>query len=290
MPQGFRRPEPLVSTQWLADRLGDPDLRIYDATVHLLPDPPRIYKVVGGRADYDKGHIPGADFLDLQEELSEPHPKLRFMMATPERFAVAMSRHGLGAKQTAVVYSQTNPQWATRLWWMLRAMGFDRAHVLDGGLTKWKAEGRPLSTEPARYPPARFEAKPRPGLFVGKEAVKGAIGDGAVCALNALRRELHDGSSKVNYGRPGRIPGSVNVPSVALVDEKQAYLPAEKLRALFAGAGVEPGKRVLAYCGGGIAATSDVFVLHMLGFDDLAVYDASMTEWANDPTLPMEAG
>jgi thiosulfate/3-mercaptopyruvate sulfurtransferase len=290
MAQGFVRPGALVSTQWLAERLGDPELRIYDPTVHLLPDPPRIYKVVSGRGDYDKGHIPGADFLDLQEELSEPHPRLKFMMASPERFAAAMSRHGLGPKHTAVIYSQTNPQWATRLWWMLRAMGFDRAHVLDGGLTKWKAEGRPLSTEPARYPPARFEARPRPGLFVGKDEVRRAIGDGAVCTLNALRRELHDGSAKVNYGRPGRIPGSVNVPSVELVDEQQAYLPPERLRAAFEGAGVSPGRKVLAYCGGGIAATSDVFVLHMLGYDDLAVYDASMTEWANDPSLPMEAG
>jgi thiosulfate/3-mercaptopyruvate sulfurtransferase len=287
---GFARPESLVSTQWLADRLGDPELRIYDPTVHLLPDPPRIYTVVSGRGDYEKGHIPGADFLDLQDELSEPHPRLKFMMASPERFAAAMSRHGLGPKHTAVIYSQTNPQWATRLWWMLRAMGFDGARVLDGGLTKWKAEGRPLSTEPARYPPARFEARPRPGLFVGKDEVRRALGDGAVCTLNALRRELHDGSAKVNYGRPGRIPGSVNVPSVELVDEQQAYLPAERLRAAFEGAGVAPGKKVLAYCGGGIAATSDVFVLHMLGYDDLAVYDASMTEWANDPSLPMEAG
>lgn len=288
MAEGFARPEPLVSTEWLAARLRDPELRIYDCTTHLLPDPPRIYKVVSGRADYDKGHIPGADFIELQDELSEPHPKLRFMLPAPERFAAAMSRHGLGPKQTAVLYSQTNPQWATRVWWMLRAMGFDRAHVLDGGLAKWKAEGRPLSTEPANYPRARFEARPRPGLFVGKDEVKAAIGDGAVCTLNALRRELHDGSAKVNYGRPGRIPGSVNVPSVALVDENQAYLPAEKLRALFEGAGVKPEKRVLAYCGGGIAATSDVFVLHMLGYQDLAVYDASMSEWANDPSLPME--
>jgi thiosulfate/3-mercaptopyruvate sulfurtransferase len=290
MATGFERPEPLVSTEWLAQRLGEPELRIYDCTVHLLPDPPRIYKVVSGRADYEKGHIPGAGFIDLQDELSEPDPKLRFMMAGPERFAAAMSRHGLGPRQTAVLYSQTNPQWATRVWWMLRAMGFDRAHVLDGGLTKWKAEGRPLSTAPASYPPAQFEAKPRPGLFVGKDAVEQGIGDGAVCTLNALRRELHDGSAKVNYGRPGRIPGSVNVPSVALVDEKQAYLPAEKLRALFQGAGVASDKRVLAYCGGGIAATSDVFVLHMLGYDDLAVYDASMSEWASDPRLPMEQG
>lgn len=290
MGEGFARPEPLVSTEWLAARLGDPEIRIYDCTTHLLPDPPRVYKVVSGRADYEKGHIPGADFIDLQEELSEPHPTLRFMMPSPERFAAAMSRHGLGPEHRAVLYSQTNPQWATRVWWMLRAMGFDRAHVLDGGLTKWKAEGRPLSTEPPAYPPAKFEARPRPGLFVGKDEVKAAIGDGATCTLNALRRELHDGSAKVNYGRPGRIPGSVNVPSVALVDDKQAYLPPERLRALFEGAGATRDKRVLAYCGGGIAATSDAFVLHMLGYDDLAVYDASMSEWANDPSLPMEVG
>ncbi len=195
MTQGFARPEPLVSTEWLAERLGEPELRIYDCTVHLLPDPPRIYKVVGGRADYDKGHIPGAGFIDLQEDLSEPDPKLRFMMAKPERFAEAMSRRGLGSGHTAVLYAQGSPMWATRAWWMLRAMGFDRARVLDGGLTKWKAEGRPLSTEPARYPPARFEARPRPELMADKSTVRRALGDPSVCLLSARSRELFEGAT-----------------------------------------------------------------------------------------------
>jgi len=289
MPQGFERPQALVSTQWLAERLADPDLRIYDCTVHLPPDPPRIYKIVGGRPGYDAGHIPGADFLDLQFELSDPDAGLDFMLPSPARFADAMSRHGLGPRQTAVLYAQASPMWATRAWWMLRAMGFDRACVLDGGLTKWKAEGRALSTEPARYPPGRFEARPRTGAMADSSTVQAALGDPGICILSARSRELFEGTT-YDYGRRGRIPGSVNVPAGSLVDETQAFLPAERLRAAFAAVGVVSGRRVIAYCGAGIAATSDAFALHLLGHDDVAVYDASMSEWSSDPSLPMETG
>lgn len=281
--------QPLVSTEWLSQRLGDPQLRVYDCTVHLPPDPPRIYKIVSGRPGYDAGHIPGAGFLDLQHELSDPDAGLDFMLPTPGRFAEAMSRRGLGSGHTAVLYAQGSPMWATRAWWMLRAMGFDRACVLDGGLAKWKAEGRPLSTEPARHPPARFEARPRPGPMADKSAVRRALGDPSVCLLSARSRELFEGTT-YDYGRRGRIPGSVNVPAGSLVDERQAYLPRERLRALFEAAGVEPGRRVIAYCGAGIAATSDAFALHLLGHDDVAVYDGSISDWSRDPDLPMETG
>ena len=151
--------------------------------------------------------------------------------------------------------------------------------------------GAPTSTEPCAYPPARFVARPRPELFVGKDAVLAGLGQRAACILNALTEEQHRGTEGVTYGRPGRIVGSANVAARSLVDPKtHAYLPAHVLRERFAAAGALEAERVITYCGGGIAASSDAFVLALLGHDRVAVYDASLSEWAADPSLPMETG
>ena len=173
---------------------------------------------------------------------------------------------------------------------MLRAIGFDNAAILDGGFDKWAAEGRPTEAGEARYAPARLEARPRPALFVGKAEVQAAIGDAATCTINALAPDLHSGENP-RYGRPGRIPGSVNVPVAALVDPAAMTFRAPgDVAARFAEVGADRSKRIILYCGGGIAATLDAFLLHQLGYGNLAVYDASMNEWAKDTTLPIEVG
>ena len=161
----YRDPGSLVQTDWLAAHLGDPGLRIFDCTTHLKPVEPGSdvpYIVVSGKPEYDAGHIPGAGFLDIQGELSDNSTKLRFTMPSAEHFAAAMSRHGVGEGVRVVLYSAGSIMWATRVWWMLRALGFDHAAVLDGGWDKWRAEGRPVSTEPSAYPPATFISRPRP--------------------------------------------------------------------------------------------------------------------------------
>jgi len=286
----FKHPEFLVSTDWLAERLGDPNLRIYDCTTHLLPHPTKAYTVGSGREDYDKGHIPGADFLDLQEELSDPDSKFRFTFPSLELFAAAVGRHGLGDDTEVVLYSTTTPQWASRIWWMLRAFGFDNAKVLDGGLVKWAKEGREISTAPAAYAPATFTPRPRQGLIVQKEEVLAAINDGAVCTINALSREQHAGGGRA-YGRMGRIAGSTNVPTAELLDpETTAFLPAAEIAAHFAGVGADKSERILTYCGGGIAASATALLLVMLGHEIVGLYDNSMSEWSNDESLPMETG
>ena len=146
-----------------------------------------------------------------------------------------------------------------------------------------------LPIEPASYPPGTFTARPRPGLFVGKEEMLAAIGDGAVCSLNALDTELHSGANP-RYGRPGRIPGSTNVPAASLLaPESKTFLVPDTVAGAFRAAGATPDKRILNYCGGGIAATLDAFLQHQLGYSDIAVYDASMSEWAKDETLPIES-
>jgi thiosulfate/3-mercaptopyruvate sulfurtransferase len=179
--------------------------------------------------------------------------------------------------------------WATRFWWMLRSLGFDNAAVLDGGLDKWRAEARPLESGPPRgYPPAIFTAKPRPGFFTDSNAVKAAIGRPDNVIVNALGPQFYKGLEPSRYGRPGRIPGSVNVPAATLMQASKELIAPADAEAKFAAQGITKDKNVIAYCGGGISATVDLFLLHQLGYDNLTLYDGSMGEWARDPSLPIE--
>jgi thiosulfate/3-mercaptopyruvate sulfurtransferase len=285
-------PEAIVSTEWLAAKLGDPALRIFDCTTYLLYETGtgRPYRVGSGRPDYEAGHVPGSAFLDLQGELSDTASRFNFTMPGPDDLAARFAAKGIGRGTRVVLYARTSLQWATRVWWMLRAIGFDDAAVLDGGFDKWTAEGRPTETAETRYPPATLTAQPRPGLLIGKAEVQAAIGDAGACTINALAPDLHRGENP-RYGRPGRIPGSVNVPAAALLDpEALTIRPPAEVAASFAAVGADPAKRILLYCGGGIAATLDAFLLHQLGYCDIAVYDASMSEWAKDEALPIEQG
>jgi len=281
----------LVDTEWLAGHLDDPGVRVLECTVYLHPaDVPGGYRVESGRARWAEGHIPGAGFANLQEDLSDRASRLRFMMPPAGQFAEAMGRYGVGPGVRVVLYDRSVNMWAARVWWMLRAFGFDDAAVLDGGWKKWTREGRPVATDDGHRPARTFDARPRPQLIADKAGVLAALGDERACVLNALTEEQHKGGG-VTYGRPGRIAGSSNVPARDLVDpETHAYLPADVLGKKFADAGALDAKRVITYCGGGIAASSDAFALALLGRDDVAVYDASLSEWAADPSLPMATG
>lgn len=293
----FAYPHYLLETGELAARLGDPDLRILDCTVFLRPPAGddaagrRSWVSESGRAAWAAAHIPGAGFADLIEELSDRSSRLPFTMPPAEQFADAMSRHGLGEGTQVVLYDAAANMWAARLWWVLRAFGFDDAAVLNGGWRKWALEGRPVSTEPPSHPRGRFVVRPRPGLIANKDEVLAAIGSGETCIVNALTARLFEGRGPSPYGRPGRIPTSVNVSARHLVDdETQAFLPAEELRTRFAQAGALTAGRVITYCGGGVAAASDAFVMALLGQANVAVYDGSLSEWAPDDSLPIETG
>jgi thiosulfate/3-mercaptopyruvate sulfurtransferase len=288
----MRDPDALISTKQLASRLGDSNLRIYDCTTYLEPPPPGSddpYVAVPGRHTFEQAHIPDADFLDLQGEFSDATTKLRFMMPAAAQLAASFGRHGLGDGTRVVLYSIGTMMWATRFWWMLRSLGFDNAAVLDGGLDQWKAEARPLeSGEPRGYPASTFTAGPRPGFFADSSAVKAALGRPDHVIVNALGPQFHKGLEPSRYGRPGRIPGSVNVPAATLMQPtKQLIAPADA-EAKFAAQGISKDKNVIAYCGGGISATVDLFLLHQLGYDNLTLYDGSMGEWAKDASLPIE--
>lgn len=291
MTHSYRNPAAIVSTDWLQEHLEDPSVRIFDCTVYLhyeteTGDP---YRVESGRADYEtKGHIPGAAFIDLQADLSNPDSPYRFTLLDPEETARRFGELGVDDGTRVVLYCRDTVQWATRIWWMLRYVGFDNAAILDGGWNKWALEGRPVSTEPVRFPAGRVTPRPRPEIFTGKEDVLGAIGDASTCTINALSPDLHSGENP-RYGRPGRIPGSVNVPVRSLLDPTTMALPSPDAAAeAFSAVGAAPSKRSIVYCGGGIAATLDAFLLYQLGHEKVTVYDSSMSEWATEPSLPIE--
>jgi thiosulfate/3-mercaptopyruvate sulfurtransferase len=290
----FKNPQHLVSTEWLALNLSDPALRLLDCTVFLRPPDPatgrRAFTIESGRANYDTGHIPGAAFADLAHDLSDRDSPLRFTMPAATQFAAAMGRYGVGPGTRVVCYDANMSMWAARVWWMLKSFGFTNAAVLDGGWKKWTLEGRPVSTAPSEYAAATFAAAYDPARIASKQDVLAAIGDGATCIVNALTPEQHRGEAG-GYGRLGRIAGSVNVSARDLIDrETGAYLPPDVLASRFRDVAASSAERVITYCGGGIAATSDALVLTLLGHDNVAVYDASMSEWAQDPDTPMEAG
>ena len=289
----MRDPRALIDTASLAASLGDRSLRVFDCTTVLDPAPAgsaEPYIAVPGRKTFEEGHVPGADFLDLQGEFSDSATHLHFMMPPVARLEAAFGRHGVGPGTRVVLYSIGTMMWATRFWWMLRALGFDDAAVLDGGLDKWQAESRPLETgAPRGYPPASFVAAPRDGMFVDAASVKAAIGRRDTVTVNALGPQFHRGLEPSRYGRPGRVPGSKNVPAATLVDPAtKGFTTLADAAAKFAAQGVSKDKRTICYCGGGISATIDLFLLHQLGHDDITLYDASMGEWAKTESLPIE--
>ncbi len=289
----FAHPEFLVSTDWLAERLADDDVRVFETTVFLHRGDGGV-RAESGRSEYETGHIPGAGFLDLQTDFSDNGQPYRFMMPSPEAFAEAAGRHGIAESSRLVLYDRLGSQWAARFWWMFRSMGCAGAVVLDGGWRRWTAEGRAVSTDAARYAPATFNPTPDPARFADLAEVMAFIESGAgvgSCLINALGRDQHSGADGGSaYGRAGHIPGAANVPSGELTDpETGLFRPAAELAALFESAGADPAQRVITYCGGGIAASNDAFILAMLGYRNVAVYDASMSEYAANPSLPLMA-
>jgi thiosulfate/3-mercaptopyruvate sulfurtransferase len=280
----------LVSTDWLAQHLGDADLRVFDLTVHLRPSLTGPYEIESGRAGYEAAHIPGAAFLDLPAELSDNASPLPFTMPDVGQLAAALGAAGIGPETRVVAYTTTSPMWATRLWWMLRSCGFENAAVLDGGLAKWRAEGRAVEVETRRYPPTRLSLILRADAWADKAAVLAAIGDGGVCTINALSPSAHSGESPLNYGRKGHIAGSRNVPYASLLNEDGTWRTDQELRAQFDQVDALERPRAICYCGGGISATMAALALTRLGHPDVAVYDGSLSEWSRDPSAPMEMG
>ena len=276
----------LVTPGWLHRHLDDPDLVVLDCGVFTKPDDAGVFRNESGRPQYDAGHIPTAGFADLMVDLAEPDSDLEFALPTPASFCDAMGRLGVGDDSRVVLYDGFMSMWAARVWWMLRWVGFDRAAILDGGLAAWTAEGLPLSTDDADRPARHLTPRPRPELVADRDEVLAAIEDDSVCLLDVMPTEHYRGEESM-YARPGHIPGATNASVMELFDETGRFRSLDELATLF---DQDPHDRIVTYCGGGISASATAFVLTRLGFTDVAVYTASLQEWAADDRYPMEVG
>jgi thiosulfate/3-mercaptopyruvate sulfurtransferase len=286
MPPDYMHPEVLVSTEWLAERLGNPDLRVLDATYHL----PNLKR--DARAEYAAAHIPGAVFFDI-DAIADPSIPLPHMLPPPGRFAEAVGALGIGDNTFVVAYDSYGLMSAARVWWMFRAFGYDRVAVLDGGLPKWKAEGRPVDDKPVVPPPRTFTPKFRPRVLRRKNDILENLktqAEQVIDARSAGRFRGTDPEPRAGL-RSGHIPGSRNVPYASLLDPKtQTVLPAEALRQRFQAAQVDLGKPLVTSCGSGVTACVLALGLHLIGIPQVAVYDGSWAEWGEGGSTPVETG
>jgi len=276
----------LVETDWLASHLDTPGLVILDGSMHL-PTAKR-----DARAEYLVEHIPGALFFDIDDIADEKSP-LPHMLPSSTKFASRIKKMGIGDGMHVVAYDSEGLYSAARVWWMFRAMGHEEVRVLNGGLKKWRAEGRALEDgEPRRRSERHFTARLNAELVRDVADVKRLIGSKAAQIVDARAAARFEGSvPEPRAGlRSGHIPGSRNVPFASLLEADGTLKGAPELRAIFAKAGVDAGKSVVASCGSGVTAGVIALALAVLGRPDAAVYDGSWTEWGGNPALPIETG
>jgi thiosulfate/3-mercaptopyruvate sulfurtransferase len=282
----YAHPEALVSTEWLAAHLDEPDLRLLDGSFKL---PGVIPTAVD---DYRARHIPGAMFFDI-DAIADHQSPLPHMLPGAMEFGAAMSQLGIGAGDLVVIYDSAGVVSATRAWWMLRIFGHDRIAVLDGGLPKWLAEGRPV-TDLVPTPDRRgFRVKFRPELVRKKAQLLANLESKAEQVLDARTVERFEGKATEPWPgrRSGRIPGSLNLPYTLLSNTADKTMaPREELERRFAAAGVVAGKPVVTSCGSGVTACVLAFGLYLTGRDDVAVYDGSWAEWGLPGDTPVATG
>ena len=273
--------ESLVSTEWLAGHLGEPNLTVVDSS-WFMPASGR-----NGRDEYLEAHIPGARFLDI-DELSDRSNPAPHMLPRAADFGAAVERLGIGRDDRIVVYDNSPIRTAARGWFMLRHFGAEEVAILDGGFQQWLAEGRPTESGDPPSRNARFDAQERDEVVTKQQLLGGT----AFPWLDARGRGRFEGSeADPRPGvAPGHAPGARNLPFSALYDEKGRFRSVEEIRRLFAEAGIDPAQPFVASCGSGVTANSLIFAAHLLGNDSTRLYDGSWSEWGADPATPKAIG
>jgi len=277
---GLARPELLASTEWLADQLGRPELRILD--VRWRPDG-------SGRAAHAAGHIPGAVYLDWRTELIDPSDNGdALLLAGPEQVANALAMAGVSDGATVVIYDDTVGLFAARTWWSIRVYGLESARILDGGYPAWVEEGRPVSNAVAPPPTAHFTPRAQPRMRLTTPDVRALLGSPGVAFIDARAQAEYRGYEG-NTKRLGHIPGANNVPVGAMTRPgSHHFRDGGELREMLFKANVSRGRRMVCYDGSGVAAAKLAFALTLLGHDDVAVYDGGWAEWGNRLDLPVD--
>ena len=276
----------LVSAEWLKKHINEPDLVVLDCTVVTMPDEddPRGLTNVSGRPDYELGHIPNAGFADLKTSLCKKNDPIEFDLLSPEQFCTEMGKLGVGDDSRVVLYDANYTGWAARVWWMLRWVGFDNVAILDGGLSAWTSTGNELSLEPVNRTANFLTCKPRAALIADHDEVLASINNKSVVVIDTLPEPFYRGEMSI-YPRAGHITGAVNIDSLSLLDNKGYFHSQNTLAAMHE---FDHNARIITYCGGGIIASTEAFVLTRLGFNNVAVYMASLEEWTADTSNPME--
>lgn len=286
-----RREQMLVSPAWLHARLEDPSIRLIDCSAQLIIQPVGVSRVESGWPNYQRAHLPGARYLNMAVDLSDPAGAYPYTMPSDAQIEACLGGLGISPEHHVVLYGEGYLGSVTRVWYVLHSAGHERVSLLDGGLEAWRAAGLPLTDRPPEITPVTYRCQRRGHRRVEADQVLAALDDPGACVINALSREQWLGSGGTHYGRPGRIPGSVSAPARAMIDPAtNRLLPDDTLRAMLREAGVTPGQRAITYCGGGIAASITAFVLEMLGHDDWTLYDNSLLEWSARADLPIESG
>jgi thiosulfate/3-mercaptopyruvate sulfurtransferase len=282
----YARPEALVETEWLAAHLDDPQVRTVDASFKLPGITPTA------REDYDRGHIPGAVFFDI-DDIAEPGTSLLHMIPSPERFARKMEGLGIGGEDRVVAYDSAGLSSAGRAWWMLRLFGHHNVALLDGGLPKWKAEARPLVTTVPTPPQRRFTAGFDPALVRDKRTLLDNLSTRREQVVDARAAGRFEGTAEETRPglRRGHIPASRNLPYDRVTDpQTRRLLGADELSRLFHDAGIELDRPIVTSCGSGVTACALAFALHLIGHPGAAVYDGSWSEWGLPGDTPVETG
>jgi thiosulfate/3-mercaptopyruvate sulfurtransferase len=282
----YSHPESLVSTEWLAAHLDDADLRLVDGSFKM----PGMTPLAAD--DYRARHIPGAVFFDI-DRIADHRSTLPHMLPGEAAFAASMSELGIGDDDRVVIYDSAGVVSAARAWWMLRALGHRRVAILDGGLPKWLAEGRAVTATIPSPTPRPYRAHFHPELVRDKARLLANLSTKAEQVLDARTAERFAGAASEPWPgrRPGRIPGSLNLPYGLLTDAKsKTIVPVEELQRRFTEAGVKAGKPVVTSCGSGVTACVLAFGLYLAGREDVAVYDGSWAEWGLPGDTPVATG
>jgi len=275
--------DPLVTTDWLAKHLPDPDVRVVDGTWHM-PQAKR-----DPRAEFEAVHIPGAVFFDI-DAIADRTTTLPHMLPSPEAFGAAVGALGIGNGQRVVVYDVRGVVSAARVWWTFRAFGHDAVAVLDGGLRKWRAEGRPVQSGSAAPAHRAFAARLRPELVRDIEAMRANVLSRAAQVLDARSAGRFAGTEPEPRAglRGGHIPGSLNLPYETLYRADGTLKAPDELRRAITAAGVDVSRPVVTSCGSGVTASVLALALYLVGRPDAAVYDGSWSEWGSRADTPVE--